>query len=41
MVDGIKSSAQVQKDKNANLTSAIDFSCNAIVYGDIDILPVS
>ena len=34
MVDGIKSSAQVQKDKNTDLTSEIDVSCNVIVYGD-------
>ena len=35
MVNGVKSSAQVQKDKNSNMTSAINVSCNAIVYGDV------
>ena len=34
MVDGVKTSAQDQMNKNTNLTRAIDFSCNVIVYGD-------
>ena len=34
MVDGVKGSAQVHQDKNTNLTSAIEDSCNVIVYGD-------
>ena len=34
MVDGVKSSAQDQMNKNTNLTRAIDVSCNVIVYGD-------
>ena len=34
MVDGVKSSAQDQMNKNTNLASAIDVSCNVIVHGD-------
>ena len=34
MVDDVKSTAQVQKDKNTNLTRAIDVSCNVVVYDD-------
>ena len=30
MVDGVKSSAQVQKDKNTNLTSATTFSATSL-----------
>ena len=33
VVDCVESSAQVQKDKNTNLISATDVSCNVIVYG--------